>query len=185
MEVKVNDLDASTLISYRNEKYHSEVTKLAKVNLDLLRAGTVGEDSDDDSQYETADDSESDLEVRHETKIKSGPTSVSSHRMNGKEEKEDQMSKVNWETPVVNIEEPVSHDLTSLTLLLKRKDEEIDRLTSANKSLLREVQQQAEKATNFQKKLLNLVAEDNEDSKGNKLNRHKRRRKLKSCRYEY
>ena len=188
MEMEVGDPDASPLTSYSNEKYRSEVTKLAKANLDLLRAGTVGEDSDDDSQYETAEDSESDLEVRYEIETKSGPTSVPSHRMNGNEEKEDQVSKVKWETPVVNMENPVNPDLASLTILLKEKDEEIDRLTSVNKDLLREVQRQKEKTTNLQQKIINLVAissEDNEDSEKATPNKHKRKKRVKTCIYEY
>ena len=58
LEVKVCDWTNCV-----NEKDHLEIVELAKVNLDLLRAATVGEDSDDDSQYETADESESDLEL--------------------------------------------------------------------------------------------------------------------------
>ncbi len=115
--MKVSDLNASSPTNCMDGECHPEILKLA----------TVGEDSDDDSQYETADESESDMELKPKAGNENNSIDSTTGLMGSEEEKTVEMDKINLETQAEDTTEQVSSDLTSLTLQLKIKDEEIDR----------------------------------------------------------
>ena len=124
----------------------------------------VGEDSNDDSQYETADESESDMELKPKAGNENNPIDSTTGLMGSEVEKKAKMDKMNLKTQTEDTTEQASSKLNSLTLQLKIKDEEIDRLKSANKNLMKEITKQTERVASFRKRLLDLVAEDNENS---------------------
>ena len=102
------------------------------------------------------------------------------------DEEKDPMSEMEKEA-LKGIRGPVTPDQVSSNALLEEKDKEIERLTSVNKDLLREIQLQKEKAINFEQKLINLVIASREDNKSGEEvtpDKPKRRKRIKKCRYE-